>query len=44
MGLEERDMLGNVIEIAERLWMIEGEMPDDNDRYPDIANVILYRK
>jgi len=37
-------MLGDIIEIAERLWLIEGEMPRDNDRYPDAANVIAYRR
>jgi hypothetical protein len=37
-------MLGDIVEIAERLWLIKGEMPQDNDRYPDIANVVVYRK
>jgi glyoxylase-like metal-dependent hydrolase (beta-lactamase superfamily II) len=37
-------MLGDVIEISEGLWLVEGEMPDDNDRYPDAANAIVYRQ
>ncbi|MBE9507055.1 MAG: MBL fold metallo-hydrolase, partial [Chloroflexi bacterium] len=26
------------------LWLIEGEMPDDNDKHPDLANALVYRR
>jgi glyoxylase-like metal-dependent hydrolase (beta-lactamase superfamily II) len=37
-------MLGDVVEVAKGLWLVEGEMPDDNDRYPDVANAVVYRR
>jgi glyoxylase-like metal-dependent hydrolase (beta-lactamase superfamily II) len=37
-------MLGDVVELSEGLWLVEGEMPEDNDRLPDIANAVVYRR
>jgi glyoxylase-like metal-dependent hydrolase (beta-lactamase superfamily II) len=36
-------MLGKIEKVGKGLWLIEGEMPEDNDKYPDVANVIVYR-
>ena len=35
-------MLGDIHTLAEGLWMVEGEMPADNERHPDIANALVY--
>jgi glyoxylase-like metal-dependent hydrolase (beta-lactamase superfamily II) len=37
-------MLGDVVEMAKGLWLVEGEMPENNDRYPDVANAVVYRR
>lgn len=37
-------MLGDIQQLADGLWWIEGEMPQDNDRDPDIANALVYRR
>lgn len=37
-------MLGDVVEVARGLWLIEGEMPEDNASYPDVANALVYRR
>jgi glyoxylase-like metal-dependent hydrolase (beta-lactamase superfamily II) len=36
-------MLGDVHQLADNLWLIEGEWPDDLEKDPDIANAVLYR-
>jgi glyoxylase-like metal-dependent hydrolase (beta-lactamase superfamily II) len=41
---EEEMMLGDVVEVAKGLWLVEGEMPDDNDKDPDVANAVVYRR
>jgi glyoxylase-like metal-dependent hydrolase (beta-lactamase superfamily II) len=37
-------MLGEIHTLADNLWLIEGEMPDDNDKHPDLANALVYRR
>lgn len=36
-------MLGDVIQLAHNLWFVEGEMPEDSNKDPDPANVLVYR-
>lgn len=37
-------MLGDIHELARGLWLVEGEMPSKNNRYPDVANSLVYRQ
>jgi glyoxylase-like metal-dependent hydrolase (beta-lactamase superfamily II) len=36
-------MLGEIIQLEDNLWFIEGELPDDARKDPDPCNVVLYR-
>jgi len=35
--------LGERVPLATDLWLVVGEMPEDNLKHPDIANVLVYR-
>jgi len=35
--------LGEIVPLADNLWLVVGEMPEDNFKHPDIANVLVYR-
>ncbi len=35
--------LGEIVPLADNLWLVVGEMPEDNLKRPDIANVLVYR-
>jgi len=36
-------MLGDIVQLAQNLWYVEGEMPQDSNKDPDPANVLVYR-
>jgi glyoxylase-like metal-dependent hydrolase (beta-lactamase superfamily II) len=36
-------MLGDRLQLANNLWLVVGEMPQDNFKQPDIANALIYR-
>jgi hypothetical protein len=36
-------MLGSIVQLAHNLWLIVGDMPQDNFKQPDIANALVYR-
>ncbi len=36
-------MLGDVVQLADNLWFIHGEMPKDASKEPDWCNVVIYR-
>jgi glyoxylase-like metal-dependent hydrolase (beta-lactamase superfamily II) len=36
-------MLGDVVQLADNLWFIHGEMPKDASKAPDWRNVVIYR-
>jgi hypothetical protein len=36
-------MLGDRLQLANNLWLVVGEMPQDNFKHPDIANALVYR-
>src|SRR6516162_491590 len=35
--------LGEIVPLASNLWLVVGEMPEDNFKHPDIANALVYR-
>jgi glyoxylase-like metal-dependent hydrolase (beta-lactamase superfamily II) len=35
--------LGQRVPLADHLWLVVGEMPEDNIKQPDIANALVYR-
>jgi glyoxylase-like metal-dependent hydrolase (beta-lactamase superfamily II) len=35
--------LGERVPLATNLWLVVGEMPEDNINHPDIANALIYR-
>ena len=35
--------LGEIVHLADNLWLVVGEMPEDNITHPDIANTLVYR-
>jgi glyoxylase-like metal-dependent hydrolase (beta-lactamase superfamily II) len=35
--------LGEIVPLADNLWLVVGEMPEDNITHPDIANALVYR-
>src|SRR6516165_1783443 len=35
--------LGEIVPLADNLWLVVGEMPEDNFKHPDIANALVYR-
>jgi len=36
-------MLGDSVALADGLWLVEGEEPGADHRFPDVPNVLLYR-
>lgn len=36
-------MLGDILPLANNLWLVAGDMPEDNFKQPDIANALVYR-
>ena len=38
-----RRFLGEVVQLADNLWFIHGEMPKDASKEPDWCNVVIYR-
>ena len=36
-------MLGDTMRLADNLWFIGGEMPEDASKAPDWCNVVIYQ-